>query len=271
MNILFVGAHPDDIESMAGGTAALYAKMGAKVFFCIATSGNIGASDMSKEEIRTIRYEEANRGAAEIGARLIWLDFDDEFLFDSLETRHAFIEAFRIADPDVVFCHWIEDYNPDHSISGRIVDDCIHMASIPLIKTESPPTKKGIPHVYYMDTPGGVGFEPEIYVDITSTFSTKIQMLAHHESQNQWMVDIYGTDMKGFLEVPASFRGFQAGCRYAEGFRPSPRWGRTFIRHYLPQCLEMNPTWRGQPAPPRGDNGSSYQTDKNFQSIFPEG
>ncbi|MDO4586099.1 MAG: PIG-L family deacetylase [Planctomycetia bacterium] len=245
MNILFVGAHPDDIESYAGGTAALYAKMGANVFFCIATNGNIGSSNHSMEEIRQIRHKEAQAGAAVIGAKLIWLDFDDEFLFDNRETRLAFIEAFRIADSDVVFCHWKDDYNPDHSISSSIVDNCVHMASIPLIKTKSQPTEK-IPLVYYMDTPAGVGFEPEIYVDITSTFDTKVEMVSKHESQNQWMIDIYGTDMSGFLKVPASYRGFQVGCQYAEAFRPSIRWGRTFIEHPLPNVREVSSTWKLQ-------------------------
>ena len=44
MRVLFVGAHPDDIEQYAGGTAAFYAKMGAKLFFCVATNGNIGST-----------------------------------------------------------------------------------------------------------------------------------------------------------------------------------------------------------------------------------
>ncbi len=243
MNILFVGAHPDDIEAYAGGTAALYAQMGVNVYFCVVTNGNIGSSTLSKEQIREIRFSEATRSTELIGAKLIWLDFDDEFLFDGIETRHRFIEAFRVADPDVVFCHWKDDYNPDHSISGRIVDDCIHMASVPLIETETRPISK-IPHVYYMDTPGGVGFEPQIYVDITSTFKIKVEMLCKHESQNQWMLDIFGTDLEGFLQIPASFRGFQAGCKYAEAFRPSIRWGRTFVQHYLPQYLEASPLWR---------------------------
>lgn len=243
MNVLFVGAHPDDIETYSGGTAALYAKMGANVFFCVATSGNIGSSTHTMEEIKAIRRKEAEAGAAVIGAKLIMLDFDDEFLFDTRETRLAFIEAFRIADPDVVFCHWTHDYNPDHSTSSQIVDDCVHMASIPLIKTKTPPTKKQIPLVYYMDTPAGVGFEPMLYVDITSTFDTKVDMVSKHESQNQWMIDIYGTDMSGFLKVPASFRGFQAGCKYAEAFRPSVRWGRTFLEHPLPQFRQVSGVW----------------------------
>ena len=42
MNVLFVGAHPDDIETFCGGTAALLAEQGDKVFFCVATNGNVG-------------------------------------------------------------------------------------------------------------------------------------------------------------------------------------------------------------------------------------
>jgi len=233
MNVLFVGAHPDDIETFAGGTAALYAKRGDRLFFCVATNGNVGSSTLGPEKIAAIRRKEAQAGAAILGAELIWLDFDDEFLIDSVETRRKFIEAFRIAAPDVVFCHWPEDYNPDHSISGRIVDDCIHMATIPNITTESGPCRT-IPHVYFMDTIAGVNFQPELYVDITEVFDLKVRMVRRHESQDSWMKDIFGYEMEAFLEIPARFRGLQAGCQMAEAFRPSYRWGRTFREHYLP-------------------------------------
>ncbi len=233
MNVLFVGAHPDDIETFSGGTAALYAEQGHKVFFCVATNGNVGSSTLPKDEIAAVRHEEAKTAAGIIGAELIWLGFDDEFLIDSVETRHAFIEAFRLARPDVIFCHWREDYNPDHSISGMIVDECAHMGTIPNIKTTTQPTDK-IPHVYFIDTLAGVNFIPEIYVDITKTFAKKVEMVAAHASQGRWMKDIFGYDMQAFLEIPAKFRGLQASCPMAEAFRPSYRWGRTFRQHYLP-------------------------------------
>ena len=236
MNVLFVGAHPDDIESYAGGTAALYAEQGHKVFFCVSTNGNVGSSALPKDKIAAIRHQEALNGAAVVGAELIWLGFDDEFLIDSVETRHAFIDAFRRAQPDVIFCHWREDYNPDHSISGMIVDECAHMIGIPNIKTPTPAPPNGkIPHVYFIDTPAGVNFVPEIYVDITKTFQKKVQMVRAHASQGQWMTDIFGYDMEAFLEIPAKFRGLQASCPMAEAFRPSYRWGRTFREHYLPK------------------------------------
>lgn len=233
MNVLFVGAHPDDIEILAGGTAALYAQRGDKVFFCVATNGNVGSSTLSKEAIAAVRHQEALNAAKVVGAELIWLNFDDEFLLDSVETRLAFIEAFRVARPDVVFCLWREDYNPDHSISGMLVDECVHMGPVPNIKTASPPTDK-IPHVYFMDTAAGVNFVPEAYVDITNAFATKVKMVACHVSQNEWMKDIFGYDLEAFLEIPAKFRGLQASCPMAEAFRPSYRWGRTFRQHYLP-------------------------------------
>lgn len=240
MNVLFVGAHPDDLEIFCGGTAALYAKQGHQVSFCIATNGNVGSSTLPPKEIADIRRKEAENGAKIIGAKLIWLGFDDEFLLDSRETRHAFIEAFRQARPDVVFCHWRQDYNPDHSISGMIVDECIHMAGIPNIITDTPTPPFGqIPHVYFMDTPAGVGFEPEIYVDITETFATKVQMVAQHVSQNSWMKNIFNYELEAFLEIPAKFRGLQAGCKMAEAFRPSYRWGRTFREHYLPEVRQV--------------------------------
>jgi len=236
MNVLFVGAHPDDIETFAGGTAARYRDRGDNLFFCVATNGNVGSSTLSPGEIAAIRYEEAKAGAAVVGAELIWLDFDDEFLMDSRETRMKFINAFRIARPDVVLCHSRNDYNPDHSISGYIVDECIHMAGVPNIKTGEPPTDH-IPHVYFMDTPAGVNFEPELYVDITGTFVRKVDMVSKHVSQNQWMKDLFGYELDAFLEIPAKFRGMQAGVKMAEAFKPSQRWGRTFISHYLPDCL----------------------------------
>ena len=230
MNVLFVGAHPDDIETWAGGTAARYAADGHRLFFCVATNGNVGSSTHGREEIAAIRRREAEAGAAEVGAELIWLDFDDEFLLDSRETRLAFIDAFRRARPDVVFCHWLEDYNPDHSISGRIVDDCISMAKVPLIESGHPPIDR-IPPVYFMDTPAGVNFVPEIYVDITSTFDRKVEMVRRHSSQAAWMQDMFGYSLEAFLEIPARYRGLQAGCRMAEAFRPSYRWGRMFTGH----------------------------------------
>ena len=72
MNILAVGAHPDDIELNCAGTLAKYAAQGHKVFICTATNGNIGSATLPKEEIGRIRKEEAATSAAIIGTS-VWI------------------------------------------------------------------------------------------------------------------------------------------------------------------------------------------------------
>ena len=83
------------------------------------------------------------------------------------------------------------------------------MAKIPNIQTASPPTEL-IPHVYYMDTPAGVNFVPELYVDITPVFDRKVEMVRQHASQASWMKDLFGYELEAFLEIPARFRGTAA-------------------------------------------------------------
>ena len=82
MNILAIGAHPDDIETMCAGTLAKYAAQGHKVYMATATSGNIGSATHTMEEIAEIRKKEAAASAAIIGAEYICLDYDDEMFYE---------------------------------------------------------------------------------------------------------------------------------------------------------------------------------------------
>ena len=73
MNVLAIGAHPDDVEILCAGTLAKYAAAGHKVFIGIATNGDVGSQVMSRDEIREIRHAEAKNAADVIGAELLWL------------------------------------------------------------------------------------------------------------------------------------------------------------------------------------------------------
>ena len=108
MNILAIGAHPDDVEISCGGTLAKYAKLGHKVFTATATNGNVGSATLPMEEIAAIRKEEARRAAAHIGAEYICLDYDDEMFFEDKNARLAFIDLVRYCKADIILTH-----NPD--------------------------------------------------------------------------------------------------------------------------------------------------------------
>ena len=91
MNILAIGAHPDDIEMQCAGTLALYKKQGHEIFVAVATNGNVGSPVLSREEIGNIRHKEQITSCEMIGAELIWMDYDDEWLFNDRPTRTRFI------------------------------------------------------------------------------------------------------------------------------------------------------------------------------------
>ena len=139
MRVLAFGAHPDDIEFRMAGTLAKYAARGDEVYMCVATNGEIGSYGMSREEIAAMRRKEAQASADVIGAHLIWLGYEDEMLFDNRETRMAFIEAIRLARPDVIFAPpKFKDYNQDHDICGYLAFECRVLATVKLMETEHP-------------------------------------------------------------------------------------------------------------------------------------
>jgi len=223
MNILAIGAHPDDIETMCAGTLAKYASQGHKVFLATATNGNIGSAHHSMEEIARIRKAEAAASAAIIGAEYICLDYDDEMFYEDRSVRMAFINLVRYCKADVILTHYPVDYNPDHELTSKIVNDIAVMIPIAHLKTEAEPYGQ-IPAIFYFEPANSMGFVPTDYVDITDFYETKMKMLSCMESQKQWMADNYAVlegDTSRFFDtirITSEFRGMQAGCKYAEGF-----------------------------------------------------
>lgn len=238
MNILAIGAHPDDIETSCGGTLAKYAKMGHKVFTATATNGNVGSATLPMDEIAKIRKEEARKAAAIIGAEYICLDYDDEMFFEDKAARLAFINLVRYCKADVILTHNPEDYNPDHELTSKIINDIAVMIPVEKIKTQAPAYDK-IPIIAYFEPVNGLGFVPTEYVDISDTIETKMAMCYEHKSQISWMSDNYKDTMadKDFFEdyrTIARYRGIQCGVEYAEGFRMANDAFRVVPRRILP-------------------------------------
>ena len=238
MNILAIGAHPDDVEINCGGTLAKYAKLGHKVFTATATNGNIGSATLPKDEIAAIRKEEARKAAAIIGAEYICLDYDDEMFFETKEARIKFIDLVRYCKADVILTHYPEDYNPDHELTSKIVNDIAVMIPIAKIETKNKPYDK-IPVIAYFEPAHGLNFIPTEYVDISDVIDLKIQMCACHQSQVQWMSDNYKDALQdtNFFErqiLASKYRGMQCDVEYAEGFRMANDAYRVVPRRVLP-------------------------------------
>jgi len=228
MRVLFIGAHPDDFEFYCAGTFAKYAKQGHELFVSISTNGNIGSHvHATKEEISAVRFEETKKSLAIIGAKLIWMGFDDEYLIDSRETRDAFIDAVREARPDVIFTtRRMQDYNPDHDITGYLSFIARINAIIPLIKTKHPPTER-VPVMFYCPPAGHMDFQPDYYVDISDEYETKHAMWMCHESQQgEWCDTAFHCDITAAMTRMSEHFAYQtgSGIKYAEGFQICKTW-----------------------------------------------
>lgn len=218
MNVLAIGAHPDDVEFLCAGTLTLYRREGHKVFVAVATDGGAGSPTLSREEISKIRRREAETACEVIGARLIWMGFPDQWLFDTPEVRTRFIEAIREAKPGVVFVHDQGDYHADHRTAGKVAVDARVPSAVRLVETGLPALAEP-PHVFVMDTIGGLGFSPELYVDVGEALGSKEEMLLAHESQDGHLREAFGIDYAEFMRSHTRQRGIEAGVRFAEAFR----------------------------------------------------
>ncbi len=233
MNILAIGAHPDDVELLCGGTLVKYANRGERIFIAIATNGNVGSPTLDREEIAAVRRAEAEDACSIIGAELIWMDFPDEWLFDDRVTRTRFIDAIRQARPDVMIVPSEADYHPDHRMAGRVAIDARIPSTVRLVETTLPAAEK-IPHVFVMDTIAGIDFQPTAYVDVSDVFETKVKLLEAHVSQNGWTKDVYDDDLEALMVDQARRRGLEAGVRYAEAFQELRTYPRTGGLRLLP-------------------------------------
>jgi len=219
LRIMAFGAHPDDIEFLCAGTLAKCAQAGHAVAIAISTNGEVGSPTLSKGEIAAVREVEARASAQIIEASFFWMGYPDEFLFNSPQVRLHYIDTIRQFRPDIILCPDKEaDYHPDHTTTGQIIWDTHVMVTVPNIVTQASPCEK-IPEIIYFDTVAGINFLPEFYVDITRQWETKAAMIACHQSQEAWLVAQYSISCVEFGQTQSRLRGFQAGCRYAEGFR----------------------------------------------------
>ena len=233
LNILAVGAHPDDIEVLCAGTLAKYHKLENKINIAIATSGGAGHPTIEPKKITAIRKKEAIESANILDANLYWLDIEDQFLIDDRETRIIFINTIRECKPDIIFTCAPNDYHCDHRMVSELVFKTIIAAALPGVKTKQKPINN-IPALYYFDIVNGLNFLPDYFVDITDFIDIKRQMLLKHDSQMAAMRELIKTDLISTMEINALYRGRQSNVKYAEAFKKADSYLMISTQRLLP-------------------------------------
>jgi LmbE family N-acetylglucosaminyl deacetylase len=215
LDVLAVGAHPDDAEIACGGTLAKLAQQGYRVGIIDLTDGEPTPGSPSPEA----RLEEARQAAATLGVPIrVTLELPNRRLFDSFEARVALAKEFRRYRPRLVigFGDKTPMASPDHWQAMQITDAAIfysrltkwdeHFEGLP------PHTIAGQLYFRLAFEPMALGgFHSQFTMDIGDTLETKLESIRCYKSQFPPAKEYVFDRIRGAAHF------FGAACGYAAG------------------------------------------------------
>jgi len=195
VNILAIGAHPDDIEFGCGGTLIKYAQKGHRLFLLVMTKGGLGAETAEREAEQMDSKKVL--GAEEV----FWGGYEDSQLMVDTELIGKIENVIKEVKPDFIFCNFLDDTHQDHR----------HLAQAIMSAT------RYIRNVLFYEGPTTQNFKPHVFVDIADTLDKKLQALKAHRSQVM-KTNIEDLSIVEVARSSANFRGIQGRVKYAEAF-----------------------------------------------------
>ncbi|MBI2891861.1 MAG: PIG-L family deacetylase [Nitrospirae bacterium] len=199
MNILAIGAHPDDIEfGCAGALIRMRRDRGAKAFLMVMTCGEKGGTP-------DLRRKEQMEAARIIGAQeVFWADFHDTELTNSREAIGSIERVLAEVKPDLVITNLPNDTHQDHrNLALNVIT-----------------ATRYISQVLFFESMTSVDFLPSMFISLDdAAMEEKLKSLAAHRSQVE-RTHIAGMNAVEIARSHAHSRGIQARARYAEGYVP---------------------------------------------------
>ena len=184
LRIVVFGAHPDDAQFKAGGTAAKWAKLGHKVKLVSVTNGDIGHWQSAGGPLAQRRLAEVIATDRVLGVETEVLDIHDGELLPTLENRRMITRVIREWKADIVIAHRPWDYHPDHRYTGVLVQDAAFMVTVPFFCPDVPALKKNPVFLYSSDGfQKPYPFRADIVVSLDDVFDQKLAAIHLMPSQ----------------------------------------------------------------------------------------
>jgi len=231
--VLAVGAHPDDVEIMCSAVLFALRQLGLEVHVASLTLGDGGSLELSAEEIRRVRHREAIKACEVLGATYHHAGFNDLSIFNDDDANRRVTALVREVDPFLVFTHSPNDYMSDHEITSLLVRNACFAAPVRNYEAGGADCTLSVPYLYYAQPMEGIDIfgkkvRPEFYVDISVWMQQKLEMLACHESQRNWLRAHHGIDE--YIESTRRFAS-QLGERAATVSGRSIEYAEAFRQH----------------------------------------
>ncbi len=222
VNILAIGAHPDDVELSCAGTIIKHIKLGQTVAIVDLTEGELGTRGTVES-----RRAEAKAASEIMGvAARENLGMADGFFKNDHEHQLRLIAAIRHYQPDIVLANAVSDRHPDHGRAAQLISDSCFLAGLKKIETSRDGVAqevwrpKKVLH-YIQDRM----LTPSLVVDISDTFEQKIESIKAYGSQffdpnsNEPVTYIATPEFMDSIRVKARMYGRMIGAAYGEPYQ----------------------------------------------------
>jgi bacillithiol biosynthesis deacetylase BshB1 len=180
LDILAIGAHPDDVELGCGATIAKEISLGKKVGILDLTRGELGTRGSAK-----IRDIEASNAAKILNVSVREnVAFSDGFFMNDKKHQLEIIKIIRKYRPTIVLCNAIDDRHIDHPKGSNLVSDACFLAGLIKIKTKLNGENQAAwrpKQVYHYIQWKNI--EPDLVIDVTGFIDIKLKAVLAYKSQ----------------------------------------------------------------------------------------
>ncbi len=221
VDILFITAHPDDVELCCAGTIFSHHAAGASIGIVDLTAGELGTRGNA-----ALRAEEAAMASKIMNIAFREnLGLRDGFFDLSESNKLPIIRAIRRHQPAIVITNAVRDRHPDHGRASQLVSESCFLSGLPKIEMEENGALLAAwrpRQVYHMIQDHYIA--PDICVDITPYMDKKLEAVMAFKSQfydplsAEPHTPISGLDFFEFLKARAREMGRLIGVEYAEGY-----------------------------------------------------
>ncbi|MFC6269168.1 bacillithiol biosynthesis deacetylase BshB1 [Frigoriflavimonas asaccharolytica] len=221
VDILAIGAHPDDIELGCGGTIAKLISEGKNVAVLDLTRGELGTRGTAQS-----RMQEAEEGGRILGISAREnLDLPDGFLENTKEYQLKIVQIIRKYQPEIVLANAIDDRHPDHAKASKLVSDACFLSGLRKIETTFQGNLQEIWRPKYIfNYIQWKEIVPDFVIDISEFMEQKLEACLAYKTQfydensKEPMTPIATKDFQESLTYRAQNLGRLSGVAFAEGF-----------------------------------------------------
>jgi bacillithiol biosynthesis deacetylase BshB1 len=221
LDILAIGAHPDDVELGCGATLAKEVANGKKIGILDLTRGELGTRGSAK-----IRDKESAEAAKILGVAFRTnMDFADGFFINDKTHQMELIKMIRKYQPEIVICNAIDDRHIDHAKGSKLASDACFLSGLIKIETEyegKTQTHWRPKHVYHYIQWNNL--KPDIVVDVSNYINQKLEAVLAYKTQfydpesNAPETPISSKNFTDSIIYRARDLGRLVGVEYGEGF-----------------------------------------------------